>query len=176
MKGGAYGCGFRGRDNGDLVFSTYRDPQPGRSLEIMVRAADFLRAFYADDPDLTGFILSAVSALDPLRTASERMTEGEMRWFRGISEEDVCRRYQELIHTTPGEILTLCPMLEELIEDNATVPSRGSFCWNSARTALTKCSHSIRRMWQNRFLPDSCMLCDSMAEHEFARHMLGKGV
>ena len=140
VKGGAYGCGFRGRDNGDLVFSTYRDPQPGRSLEIMVRAADFLRAFCADDPDLTGFILSAVSALDPLRTASERMTEGEMRWFRGISEEDVCRRYQELIHTTPGEILTLCPMLEELIEDNA-------ICAVAGKLLLEQCQDSLNKVF-----------------------------
>ena len=140
VKGGAYGCGFRGRDNGDLVFSTYRDPQPGRSLEIMVRAADFLRAFCADDPDLTGFILSAVSALDPLRTASERMTEGEMRWFRGISEEDVCRRYQELIHTTPGEILTLCPMLEELIEDNA-------ICAVAGKLLLEQCQNSLNKVF-----------------------------
>ena len=140
VKGGAYGCGFRGRDNGDLVFSTYRDPQPGRSLEIMVRAADFLRAFCADDHDLTGFILSAVSALDPLRTASERMTEGEMRWFRGISEEDVCRRYQELIHTTPGEILTLCPMLEELIEDNA-------ICAVAGKLLLEQCQDSLNKVF-----------------------------
>ena len=122
------------------MFSTYRDPQPGRSLEIMVRAADFLRAFCADDPDLTGFILSAVSALDPLRTASERMTEGEMRWFRGISEEDVCRRYQELIHTTPGEILTLCPMLEELIEDNA-------ICAVAGKLLLEQCQDSLNKVF-----------------------------
>ena len=91
VQGGAYGCGFIGRDDGDVGFYTYRDPQPGRSLDVMNQAAAFIRGFCADEPDLTGFILSAVSTLDPLLNTESKMTVAENRYFKGTSYEDVCR-------------------------------------------------------------------------------------
>ena len=114
VQGGAYGCGFLGRDDGDLGFYTYRDPQPNRSLEVMDRAADFVRDFCRDDPDLTGYILGAVSALDPLLTEETRRLAAENRYFKGTSYEDICRLYRELVGSTAKDLLALCPDLEEL--------------------------------------------------------------
>ncbi len=114
VQGGAYGCGFMGRDDGDLGFYTFRDPQPGRSLGVMDRSADFLRGFCAEDPDLTGFILGSVSTLDPLLTEEMRRAAAENRYFKGVTEEDVCRWYGELIHTTNADLLALCPALEKI--------------------------------------------------------------
>ena len=59
VQGGAYGCGFIGRDSGDTAFYSYRDPQSGRSLGVFTKAAEFLRGFCASAPDLTGFILKS---------------------------------------------------------------------------------------------------------------------
>lgn len=114
VQGGAYGCGFLGRDDGDLGFYTYRDPQPDRSLKVMDRAADFVRDFCKDDPDLTGYILGSVSALDPLLTEETRRLAAENRYFKGTSYEDICRLYRELVGTTAKDLLALCPDLEEL--------------------------------------------------------------
>ena len=114
VQGGAYGCGFLGRDDGDLGFYTYRDPQPNRSLEVMDRAADFVRDFCRDDPDLTGYILGSVSALDPLLTEETRRLTAENRYFKGIRYEDICRLYRELVSTTARDLLAFCPDLEEL--------------------------------------------------------------
>ena len=117
VQGGAYGCGFQARDDGDAAFHTYRDPQPDRSLEVMKQAASFLRDFCAEQPDLTGFILSAVSTLDPLLNTVSRMDMAEHRWFKGSSREDVCQCYRQLLHTTPEDLLDLSGMLEELASD-----------------------------------------------------------
>ena len=119
VQGGAYGCGFIGRDDGDVGFYTYRDPQPGRSLDVMNQAAAFIRGFCADEPDLTGFILSAVSTLDPLLNTESRMTVAENRYFKGTSYEDVCRCYSQLIHSTPADLLALCDVLDDITADNA---------------------------------------------------------
>jgi Zn-dependent M16 (insulinase) family peptidase len=126
VQGGAYGCGFVGRDDGDLGFYTYRDPQPGRSLGVMDRSADFIRDFCKDEPDLTGYILGAVSALDPLLTEESRRALAETRYFKGIGDEDVCRWYRELVHTTPADLLALCPALERLREEKAACVIAGA--------------------------------------------------
>ena len=126
VQGGAYGCGFLGRDDGDLGFYTYRDPQPARSLGVMDRSADFVRSFCKDDPDLTGYILGSVSTLDPLLTEESRRAAAENRYFKGITEEDVCRWYGELIHTTKEDLLALCPLLEKIRDQRSACVIAGT--------------------------------------------------
>ena len=137
VKGGAYGCGFNGRDTGELFFYTYRDPQPGRSLDVIAASAAFVRSFLADDPDLTGFILSAVSSVDPLRTAEEKITAAETRFFRGMTEEQIVERYRTLIGTDREKLLALCDVLDEIAEDKAV-------CVIAGGPALDACGEKIK--------------------------------
>ena len=125
VQGGAYGAGFIGRDTGDVFFYTYRDPKPNRSLGVIREAAAFVRDFVKDDPDLTGSILSAVSSVDPLRNADAKMATGEVRYFRGVTEEEIAARYRALLETTPQDLLALCELLECVTADNAICVSAG---------------------------------------------------
>lgn len=125
VQGGAYGCGFIGRDTGDLFCYTYRDPKPARSLGVMRGAAAFIRDFIKNDPDLTGAILSAVSSVDPLRNADGRIVAGDARFFRGITEQEMVERYRTLIRTTPDDLLKLCEMLDRLAEEPSVCVTAG---------------------------------------------------
>jgi Zn-dependent M16 (insulinase) family peptidase len=125
VQGGAYGCGFSCKASGDLGYYTYRDPQPARSLGVMKAAPAYLRSFCAENPDLTGFILGSVSAMDPLRGEEETVSAGEKRWIRDVTEEDVCRLYDQLLHTTPADLLALIPALEELAAEQAVCVTAG---------------------------------------------------
>ena len=126
VLGGAYGCGFLGRDSGELCFYTYRDPQPGRSLDVFDEAAAFLRTFCKGNPDLTGHILASVSNLDPLLNTESRISVAEGRFFRGISREDICRWYRQLLQTTPEDLLDLLDALEELRADQTVCVLAGN--------------------------------------------------
>ncbi|MBR6120468.1 MAG: insulinase family protein [Oscillospiraceae bacterium] len=139
VQGGAYGCGFGARSNGDMFYYSYRDPQPVRSLEVMRNAPAYLRAFCREEPDLTGFILGSVSAMDPLRGAEARMTAGDSRWLRGVSEEEVRRHYRELIHTDAAALLALAPALEELAAENA-------LCVVAGKPLLEACGEALQTM------------------------------
>ena len=85
----------------------------------MTGAADFVRDFLRADPDLTGFILSAVSTVDPLRNSQEKMTSAEARYFRGMTQDEVDTCYRQLIATTKDNLLTLCSALEDVTNDGA---------------------------------------------------------
>ena len=125
VQGGAYGCGFGARNNGDLYYYTYRDPQPVRSLDVMRSAPAWLRSFCAQEPELTGFILGAVSGLDPLRGERARISAGENRWFRGITQAEVDRWYSQLLHTDAAALLALVPALEAVCARNAVCVAAG---------------------------------------------------
>jgi Zn-dependent M16 (insulinase) family peptidase len=138
VQGGAYGCGFVGRDDGDLGFYTYRDPQPGRSLGVMDRAADFVRDFCKGEADLTGYILGAVSRLDPLLTEEARRSVAENRFFKGVSDEDLCRWYRELVHTSPADLLSLCAALDRLREEQSACVIAGAAQLDACGDALSE--------------------------------------
>ena len=139
VQGGAYGCGFIGRDTGELFYYTYRDPKPARSLDVMREAAAFIRGFAKEDPDLTGFILSAIPSVDPLRTADAKIATGDIRFFRGVTEEEVVNRYRALIHTTPKDLLDLCGMLDRIAADP-------SACVTAGRDQLVSCGDEIEEL------------------------------
>ncbi len=143
VQGGAYGCGFSCRDDGDLFYYTYRDPQPDRSLNVMDASAAFIRDFCADSPDLTGFILSSVAGLDPLLTESEKMSLAESRYFKGTSYEDVCRYYRQLVQTTPEDLLALCDALEEVAADDRTCVIAGQSLLEGCADALDEIRQAL---------------------------------
>jgi Zn-dependent M16 (insulinase) family peptidase len=138
VQGGAYGCGFNGRDNGDLFFYTYRDPQPDRSLNVMTGSADFVRGFLKSEPDLTGFILSAISTVDPLRSSADKMAAAENRYFRHITQEQADTRYRKLVETTADDLLALCDALNEVAED-------GVICVVASPDQLDACGGALEQ-------------------------------
>ena len=119
VQGGAYGCGFSGTPNGDMYFHTYRDPQPGRSLDVFDKASEFIRNFCAESEDLTPMILGAFSAADPLLNTQRKIATAETRYFTGTTYEDTCRISRELVETTKEDLLALTEALEQIAKDNA---------------------------------------------------------
>ena len=139
IQGGAYGCGFSARDDGDLFFYTYRDPQPGRSLNVFDKAVDFVRNFCAQKMDLTPMILGSMASADPLLNTQMKITVAENRYFKGITYEDVCRVRHELISTTHEDLLALTDVLKYVAEDNAV-------CVVAGQPLLETCGELISKI------------------------------
>ena len=118
VQGGAYGCGFSARDDGDVIYYSYRDPQPGRSLDIFDKAAGFVADFCADKPDLTKHILGSVSNIDPLLDAESKMTVAATRYFKGVTQADVDNVYKQLLNTKCDDLLALADSLRDIASDD----------------------------------------------------------
>jgi len=141
VQGGAYGCGFGARPDGDLFFYTYRDPQPGRSLGIFDKAADFIRGFCAQNTDLTPMILGALASVDPLMNVKQKIALAEGRFFKKTTYEDVCRTRRELIGTTNEDLLALTQALENVAADNAV-------CVVAGQPLLDACGQLLQEVRQ----------------------------
>ena len=139
VQGGAYGCGFAGRDDGDMFFYTYRDPQPGRSLNVFDKAVDFVRSFCAQKMDLTPMILGSMASADPLLNTQMKITVAENRYFKAITYEDVCRVRHELISTTHEDLLALTDVLKYVAEDHAV-------CIVAGQPLLEACGEFISKI------------------------------
>ena len=141
VQGGAYGAGFSGGGYGELLFHTYRDPNPGRSLGCFDESANVIREYCKNGGQLDKFILGAVSASDLPLSADGKISLAEARYFKGITHDEVERTHRELLHTGYEEILSLCDTLEEMAKTE-------NICVVGGQTQLDGCGEKLAEIRQ----------------------------
>ena len=120
VQGGAYGVGLISRINGNIGFSSYRDPSPARSLDCYKQSAEFLRSYASSGEDITKFIIGALRDASPLLTPKLRGTVATSRYLRGVSYEDECRTRRELLSTDATELMRIADLIDKVC-NNASV-------------------------------------------------------
>lgn len=131
VQGGAYGTGVSYRDNGEFVFSSYRDPNPARSLDIYKNSSAFLRDFCTGGEDLTPIIIGTISGLSPLYTPRSQARAADIRYLKGVSYEDRVKTRTTVLETTKEKLLELCGILDSV--------SQSHICVVANKNALSQC-------------------------------------
>lgn len=132
VQGGAYGAGMVARDSGLTACYSYRDPDGVSSLRRYTGCADFLRQQARRPEELTGFIIGAVAGASPLMTPRTKARIGDTHYFTRLTWEQRCQRRQELLSTTPQELLELADVIERTID-------QGGLCLIGSRELLERC-------------------------------------
>lgn len=123
VKGGAYGVGFVCRANsGTAAFYSYRDPSPGRTLDVYRSAPELLRERLSEDIDLEKLIIGTIGASEPVTTPAADGSAATVLYLSAKSHADTVRSRRECIATTKEKLLELSGELERIIEtSSATV-------------------------------------------------------
>ncbi|MGM9605397.1 MAG: insulinase family protein [Faecousia sp.] len=142
VKGGAYGTGFRGDSNDDIVATSYRDPTPGKTLGHFDGCAGVVEQLCAGKPELTRYILGAMADADPLLGDAGKVRLAEVRHFKGTTQEDVLRCRGELLHCQAEDLLRLCPALRSVAAEN-------NYCIVAGREQLDGCRELLDHTIEN---------------------------
>ena len=112
VKGGAYGamCDF-GRE-GVGVFTSYRDPNLGKTYDIYRNACDYVREFDCSDRDMLKYIIGTISKADMPLTPSAEGIACFYAWLMGRTDEDRQKTRDEILATDQAAIRALVPYLE----------------------------------------------------------------
>ncbi len=119
MKGGAYGhsCDFS-----TMImignFSTYRDPNIERSIEVFRGAGKFLRELELTDSELEKYLIGVFGRIDRPLTQVQKVTRSTDMYVRGISYEDACEIRQKIFDTTVPGIRNFADCVDEIISQN----------------------------------------------------------
>lgn len=119
VKGGAYGCMSGFMRNGDAYFTSYRDPNLKSTNEIYEGIPAYLRAFDADERDMTKYIIGTVSDMDtPLNPAAKGM-RSVSAYLTNISYEELQRERNEVLDAQPENIKNLAALIEAVLAQDA---------------------------------------------------------
>ena len=116
VKGGAYGTGFSISPNGNMGAYSYRDPDPHNSFQAYNGAGTYVRE-NADRIDLEQMIIGTVAGGDPLLSPAAKMRVADVRWFRGVTFENVCSTREKMLSTTAGDLCRCAETAEACMSD-----------------------------------------------------------
>lgn len=118
VLGGAYGCGCSFAQSGDTAFSSYRDPKLARTLSVYKNAPDYIRAFQADEREMTKYIIGTVNELDVPLNPLAKGNRSLAAYLTGISYEDVQKERDEILTVQPEQIVAQADLVEAVLAQN----------------------------------------------------------
>ncbi|MFC0906314.1 insulinase family protein [Clostridium sp. MT-14] len=122
VQGGAYGSFASFQRNGNMFFTSYRDPNLRNTVEIYDRAGEFFKNFNADDRQMVKYIIGTISNLDfPLSPSMEGERAAE-NYIRHVTYEDLQKERKEILDTKVEDIRKFSDLISSaMIKNNICV-------------------------------------------------------
>ena len=118
VQGGAYGAMIRLRNNGDIIFASYRDPNLKNTVDVFDETPGFLKDFDADSREMTKYIIGTISSLDSPLTPRYKGLRSQLRWISSASREKLQKHRDEVLAANPEDIRKLASVIEAAMKEN----------------------------------------------------------
>ncbi len=125
VRGGAYGCGCNVFRTGEIVFSSYRDPNLGRTLEVYRAVADYLRKFDVDERDMTKFVIGTFSEMDAPLTPVAMGRRSLSAKLTGLTYDQIQQDRDQVLAADQQSIRDLADLLDA-VADGAKICAIGN--------------------------------------------------
>ncbi|MBP5270982.1 MAG: insulinase family protein [Clostridia bacterium] len=138
VNGGAYGTGMSVSNAGLVTMTSYRDPQPGRSVGVFDSIPEKLREL-ADGGDFEKYIISSLPSADPLLSSSARTARDDSLWLAGLPADYPSRYIRAILSTTAGDLRRIADAVEKALPGSAV-------CVVGGKETLEKCGGLLERI------------------------------
>ncbi|MBU5447336.1 insulinase family protein [Blautia sp. MSJ-36] len=131
VKGGAYGCMSGFKRNGESFLVSYRDPHLKRTLEVYQGVPDYIRAFEADEREMTKYIIGTISNKDVPRTPQMQGSISKTAYFSNVTEDMLQKERNQILGAQKEDIQKLAALVEAILSDD-------QICVVGSETAIEK--------------------------------------
>ena len=131
VKGGAYGCMSGFKRNGESFLVSYRDPHLKRTLEVYQGVPDYIRAFEADEREMTKYIIGTISNKDVPRTPQMQGSISKTAYFSNVTEDMPQKERNQILGAQKEDIQKLAALVEAVLSDD-------QICVVGSETAIEK--------------------------------------
>ena len=131
VKGGAYGCMSGFKRNGESFLVSYRDPHLKRTLEVYQGVPDYIRAFEADEREMTKYIIGTISNKDVPRTPQMQGSISKTAYFSNVTEDMLQKERNQILGAQKEDIQKLAALVEAVLSDD-------QICVGGSETAIEK--------------------------------------
>lgn len=116
--GGAYGGVSSISPNGQIIFSSYRDPNLKKTFENFNIAVGYLKNFNADNTDMTRYIIGTVARMDLPMTPNQEGNRAFRNYLEKSKKEDLQKDRDEILSCTAEDIRNMAGIIEKMLNQN----------------------------------------------------------
>ena len=138
VKGGAYGVSLNVRDDGQVNFSSYRDPRCGQSLEVFTRTGAALLSFCDSGEALDRYIISTIGRMEPVLSPRLEASAAAGLYFCDITHEDRQQARSEVLHVTREQLRSFAELLNEVAQQSTVCVIGGQSAIDGCGNLLTQ--------------------------------------
>ncbi|RXM69951.1 insulinase family protein [Clostridium tetani] len=118
VQGGAYGCFGVFNRNGNMFFTSYRDPALKNTLSAYDGMKNYIENFSGDEREITKYIIGTISDIDTPLTPSMKGEKAAAGYFSDISYEDLQKEREEILNVKIEDIRTLSKLVDDCMKKN----------------------------------------------------------
>ena len=118
VQGGAYGANARFERNGIAYFTSYRDPNLDKTLQIYRDLPAYLANFSVSERELKKYVIGTVSGMDTPLTNSMLLERACIMALKEISDDMRQKERMEVIEVTNDDIKKLATLVRDVLQEN----------------------------------------------------------
>jgi len=118
VKGGAYGSGMVLTRSGHLAFTTYRDPNLGKSLAAFRGIPAYLKSASLSEKELEKYIIGTIGNLEPYMSPDRKAERAVRNYLSNITKEDEQKERDEILSMNRSKIKDMVSLFEKVLEQN----------------------------------------------------------
>ena len=104
--------------NGESFLVSYRDPHLKRTLEVYQGVPDYIRAFEADEREMTKYIIGTISNKDVPRTPQMQGSISKTAYFSKVTEDMLQKERNQILGAQKEDIQKLAALVEAVLSDD----------------------------------------------------------
>ena len=136
VKGGAYGTGMAVSGNGDVTFTSFRDPNTADSLISFDKAGAALRGICTGRESFDRYIVSTIASMEPLLSVRQKGIRAAENYLSGVTGEMLLEERREILHTSKEDLMQVGDILDKLCEKAGVCIIGGRASLEGAGTSL----------------------------------------
>ncbi len=136
VKGGAYGTAMLVGEDGEIQFSSFRDPRCAQSLDTFNVTGAALRTFCDSGEAPDKYIISTIGDLEKIVMPRGEAARAAAMYFGGITEDDLKQLRHEVLNTTVDQ-------LRAFSEDLDKMCAKSSVCVIGGEEILNACGDKL---------------------------------
>ena len=117
VKGGAYGCSSSFLRTGDSYFTSYRDPNLGKTNEVYEKVPEYIRNFHADEREMTKYIIGTLGGMDIPLYPEGKGHRAMAAYLKNLTLEELQAERDEILQATDEDIRALADLVESVLAD-----------------------------------------------------------
>lgn len=117
VKGGAYGCSSSFLRTGDSYFTSYRDPNLGKTNEVYEKVPEYIRNFHADEREMTKYIIGTLGGMDTPLYPEGKGQRAITAYLKKLTLEELQAERDEILQATDEDIRALADLVESVLSD-----------------------------------------------------------